>query len=480
MTMNASFALQRFGLGSRFDLSASDRAALDQDPRATLKAELVPEAAKLDSNDLPSTADALVAVMEQQQAKKAMREELAGAAKPDIAAANQPMAAAPQPTQSQPPDPPAQKMNVQRDIFLDEAHARFNKAFCDKTGLIERLVWFWSNHFSVSVTKGQQVRASAGSFEREAIRPNVLGRFADMLLAVEQHPTMLFYLDNRDSIGPDSKAGQRRQKGLNENLAREIMELHTVGVNGGYVQADVTSLARVITGWTFPGLNNNRAEPGKFTFNPNAHEPGAFKVLGKTYAATGQAQGEVALHDLAFHPATARHLSFKFARHFVADEPPLSLVDKLTKNFLATGGDLKAFTETLLTADESWDGVAKKLRQPQIYLIAASRALDLPPEKPQPLLGALKALGQPLWEPSGPNGFGDTMGDWASPEGIKLRLGYASLMASQSHVAGNPSEILVQLYGDAPSSETKQAVAHAESRQQGLALLLMSPEFQRC
>ncbi len=472
--MDANIALQRFGLGPRFDLTTSDATQIANDPRAAVKAQLGAETALLPAAGLPSSAEALVAVFEQQQAKKALREQRSQAT----------TASSPNTISNTPNAPIAgenvQGMHVQRDIFLDEAQARFAKAFADKAGLVERLVWFWSNHFAVSATKALPVRATAGAFEREAIRPHVLGRFADMLKAVEQHPAMLAFLDNRDSIGPNSKAGQRRQKGLNENLAREIMELHTLGVSGGYTQTDVTNLARVITGWTFPGLNNPNAEPGKFVFNPNAHEPGSFRVLGKAYIENGQAQGEAVLHDLALHPSTAKDLALKFARHFVSDVPPSSLVDKLTRNFLATGGDLKSFTETLLSSDEAWDTSRKKLRSPQVFLVAASRALNLPIEKPQPLLGALSALGQPLWQPPGPNGFGDKEGDWASPEGLKLRLSYAGLMAAQSKISANPRDAAVLLLGSSASQDTTQAIARAESRQQGFALLLMSPEFQRC
>ena len=319
---------------------------------------------------------------------------------------------------------------------------------------------------------------AAGSFEREAIRPFVFGKFADMLLAVEQHPAMLFYLDNRDSTGPDSKAGQNQKKGLNENLAREIMELHTLGVKGGYKQADVTSLARMITGWTFAGLNNKAADPAVFTFAPNRHEPGIQNLLGKNYNQTGLDQGEAALRDLAHHPATATHIAFKFARHFVADDPPAPLVQKLAKNFHDSDGDLKALAITLLDDDSAWNTPAQKLRSPQEYLLAGSRALNLPPNNPQPLVNALNVLGQPLWRPPGPNGHGDTQEVWASPEGMKVRLSYASQMARQTQITGNPVDILGQTLGDGVSVDTKQAVARAESRQQAFALMLMSPEFQ--
>ena len=196
-------------------------------------------------------------------------------------------------------------------------------------GFAERLVVFWSNHFCISANKGGLARMWAGSFEREAIRPHVFGRFADMLKAVEQHPAMLFFLDNQQSLGPDSRAGQNRKRGLNENLAREIMELHTLGVGGGYTQDDVTSLARIITGWTFAGRQGQLGAPGTFVFNANAHQPGPQRLLGKIYEDNGLAQGEAALADIARHPSTAKFIATKFARHFVADDPPPALVARL-------------------------------------------------------------------------------------------------------------------------------------------------------
>ena len=194
----------------------------------------------------------------------------------------------------------------------------------------------------------------AGSFEREAIRPHVLGRFGDMLVAVEQHPAMLFFLDNEQSLGPSSRAGINRHRGLNENLAREIMELHTLGVNGGYTQDDVTSFARVITGWTFAGRQGVLGAAGSFVFNANAHEPGAQRVLGKIYEANGVAQGEAVLADIACHPSTATFISTKLARHFVADDPPPALVAKLQDIFVRTDGDLRLLANALIDADEAW------------------------------------------------------------------------------------------------------------------------------
>ena len=318
----------------------------------------------------------------------------------------------------------------------------------------------------------------AGAFEREAIRPHVLGRFADMLKAVEQHPAMLLFLDNFQSVGPNSKRAENGKRGLNENLAREIMELHTLGVDGGYTQADVTSLARIITGWTFAGRIGKYAPPGTFFFFDDAHEPGAQTLLGKTYDAPGVTQGEAALDDIARHPATAKFIAYKFARAFVADAPSEVLVAKLENVFRTTDGDLKALAAALIDDDESWQMPAK-IRTPYEYLIAIGRLLARFPDEPNRYLGSLSLLGQPLWTPPGPNGFADQNATWAAPENIKLRLDIAAQVASRIAKAVDPRELLDIAAGDAASKETRQTIDRAESKQQAFALLLMSPEFQR-
>jgi uncharacterized protein (DUF1800 family) len=319
----------------------------------------------------------------------------------------------------------------------------------------------------------------AGSFEREAIRPHVLGRFADMLKAVEQHPAMLFFLDNQQSLGPDSRAGQNRKRGLNENLAREIMELHTLGVGGGYSQDDVTSLARIITGWTFAGRQGQLGAPGSFVFNANAHQPGPQRLLGRTYENNGIAQGEAALADIARHPSTATFIATKFARHFVADDPPPGLVARLREVFRKSDGDLAALTSTLVDSDEAWQAPLTKLRSPYEFLVAIGRLLARIPDDPSRYLGGLSQLGQPLWSPAGPNGFPDTNAAWAAPEGMKLRLDISAQVASRLGDNSDPRDLLELAAADAASPETRQAIERAESRQQALALLLMSPEFQR-
>ena len=302
--------------------------------------------------------------------------DAAAAPPPDIAgkaaameAADASAAMAPAETM-QPPRPVPEPPNIIQKTYRAEALARLQRTRIADCGFVERLVVFWSNHFCISANKGGIARMWAGSFEREAIRPYVLGRFGDMLKAVEQHPAMLFFLDNQQSLGPESRAGQNRKRGLNENLAREIMELHTLGVGGGYSQDDVTSLARIITGWTYAGRQGQLGTPGTFAFNANAHQPGAQRLLGKTYENTGVAQGEAALADLARHPSTAKFIAAKFARHFVADDPPPALVARLSDVFGQSDGDLKALTIALLDSDEAWQTPMTKMRSPFEFLVA--------------------------------------------------------------------------------------------------------------
>jgi uncharacterized protein (DUF1800 family) len=520
----ALVALNRFGFGTRGGASG-DIVNAASDPRGFVKAELSrPNGVLLEVRGLQSTpalADAVFAYqleVQQARAAAALSGAPASAATPaqpgtqtrpptrnlslntvamDIAGKDVAMKApesanaamqsndAMQPNAMQPnamppnaakPPPP---LNVIQKTYRAEALARLQRAVLADCGFVERLVAFWSNHFCISANKGELARMWAGSFEREAIRPYVLGRFADMVKAVEQHPAMLFFLDNQQSLGPDSRAGQNRKRGLNENLAREIMELHTLGVGGGYSQEDVTSLARIITGWTFAGRQGLIGAPGTFVFNANAHQPGPQQLLGKVYEANGVAQGEAALADIARHPSTAKFIATKFARHFVADDPPPALVARLQEVFLISDGDLRALATTLVDSNEAWQAPLTKLRSPYEFLVASGRLLARVPDDPGPYLGGLNLLGQPLWSPAGPNGFPDTNAAWAAPEGMKLRLDISAQIAARVAANIDPRDLLEFAAADAASVETRRTIERAETRQQALALLLMSPEFQR-
>ncbi|MBW8810776.1 MAG: DUF1800 domain-containing protein, partial [Lysobacter sp.] len=384
MSASKATAANRFGLGAR--PGELDRAG---DGRQILLAQLREPPSLAEFRDLPGSAATLRREYEQQRANRANRNADAPpkSRKPGMAASSESMpestmtapgtdaasarrrrtaadrvASAPNDPADREPATPAEALRRElRRQQLAEFAARYRHAASTDAPFVERLTQFWSNHFAVSIDKGN-ARLYAGSMEREAIRPHVLGRFEDLLLAVESHPAMLRYLDNAVSIGDDSRAAQRAQRmgggngdkprrGLNENLAREILELHTLGVDGGYRQDDVIELARAITGWSTPGPRDAQTLDASFVFRANAHEPGARRVLGRSYAEGGVEQGRAVLADLARHPATARHLSFKLARHFVADEPPPALVERMAQAYLRDDGDLRALYRSLIESD---------------------------------------------------------------------------------------------------------------------------------
>lgn len=480
-------ALTRFGYGPHGD---GDVVSAGRDPRGFLRAEIEqPDIALLSGADLPSSTAAAKVFFELREQRKAARDARQSTAL-EVAQAHELAALSPvfgQAALSNQQGPVAKGALKQASpaqiIFRDEALARLRRADEARVGFAERLVAFWSNHFCISAAKGGFARVTAGAFEREAIRPHVFGRFADMLVAVESHPAMLHFLDNQRSVGPDSKAGLRGDRGLNENLGREIMELHTLGVDGGYAQADVTHLAGILTGWTYAGAPGRLGAPGSFVFNAAAHEPGSIELLGRSYPDEGVEMGRSALLDLASRPQAARFIAKKFAAAFVSDPPPARLVERLTATFATTHGDLRALTLALLDAPESWSPAAERVRTPWELVVGSQRLLGHVPEDGaqigRDLLGPLTQMGMPLWQPPGPNGFPLAGTVWASPEGMKLRLDWSAALAARLKDPPNPNDLLDALTGGAPSPQTRQAVARAESRQQGIALLLMSPEMQR-
>ena len=472
----ALLALNRFGMGPR----PGSIAAVEADPRGALIAELDrPSAGLLAAATLPSSSKALrtvadadarrqaqatVARRKQQEAKQqqmseapAMMEGAEQGAK-EIAAKSAAEAV---------PDP-------RRAIYLEEAKTRIEAALGAETGFVERLVWFWSNHFCVSANK---IISMCGAYEREAIRPHVLSRFSDMLLAAEGHPAMLFYLDNLGSMGPNSTAGINRTRGLNENLARESLELHTLGVRSGYTQEDVISFANVLTGWTWVPAGDNPEHGGEFTFNPRLHEPGAQKVMGKVYDEEGVEQGRAVLRDLAAHPATATHLATKLARHFVADTPPPALVERMAKVFLDTSGDLKEVARAMVVSDDSWTQPPTKLKRPSEWVVGMVRAIGNVQIDPVRFTNGQTLLGEPLWRPSSPKGYPDDEASWI--DGMGRRLDIANNVAERVAGRVDPQDVIENVLGSSVSPELKDAVSRAESRQQALALLFMSAEFQR-
>jgi uncharacterized protein (DUF1800 family) len=478
----AALALHRFGFGPR----PGSIAAISADPQSALLAEIDrPNAGQiLHHPELLASAQAARAAYEDREARqakqtlaqraqkeaerqKAMAGEAGGDMSMEAKAGAMETPAAPKPEVR--PEPP-----LAQQILRREAKARIDAALGADIGFAERLAWFWSNHFCVNADK---VPAMAGGYEREAIRPFILGRFADMLLTAESHPAMLFYLDNAASIGPNSVAGINRSRGLNENLAREILELHTLGVRSGYTQDDVTRFAYVLTGWTIIPVANDPERGGEFVFNRRLHEPGPQQVIGKTYADGGVEQGRAVLGDLARHPATATHVATKLARHFVADEPPPALVERLAKVFRETDGDLKQMSKALVTAPEAWSEQRPKLKRPAEWTIAALRVVGITDADVQRMLQGFNLLGEPLWRPPAPKGFSDEQGAWL--DGLALRIDIASQFATRVADRIDPASIVDIALGPLASAETRQTVARAESRAQALTLLLMSPEFQR-
>jgi len=469
----AALALHRFGFGPR----AGSIEAITDDPRGALLAELErPGVGQIVKADLPSSGAANRAVFEYnaERAANEKRERLRREAAAKVAmqdaggkAAMEMKANALPPAISQPEAVP-----LPRQLFRNEARARFDAAINAEIGLVERLVWFWSNHFCVNA----DATVMAGGYEREAIRPHVLGRFSDMLLAVEGHPAMLFYLNNEQSIGPGSVAGVNRDRGLNENLAREILELHTLGVRTVYAQADVTNFAKVLTGWTILPTATNPDHGGEFAFLGRAHEPGPQTMIGNVYREGGVEQGRAVLADLARHPATAKHVAAKLARHFIADYPSAMLVDRLTQRFLDTDGDLKEVVAALVAAPESWMPEQAKIKRPNDWIVAVLRATGESGEIPR-ILQAGNLLGEPLWRPPAPKGFSDDNAAWL--DGLGQRLEIANAFAHRDGLGHDPEAVMDTAIGPLASAETRRAVTGAESRPQALTMLLMTPEFLR-
>jgi uncharacterized protein (DUF1800 family) len=471
----AALALHRFGLGPR----PGSIAAIASDPRGALLAELDrPGAGQVSSADLMSSSQAFRAVADANAERQARQIVALRALKESErrAAGGQGVSDM---EQSATDDGGGMRMaaepvpNVGQQIYLKEIQRRIDAALGAEIGFAERLVWFWSNHFCISADR---IQSMSGAYEREAIRPHIVGRFADMLQSAEGHPAMLFYLDNTVSMGPNSIAGINRTRGLNENLAREILELHTLGVRGGYSQGDVTRFASVLTGWTFIPAADNPAHGGEFTFNRRLHEPGPQKIMDKVYADTGVEQGRAVLADLARHPSTATHVATKFARHFVADQPDPALVERLARTFRDSNGDLKEVAKALVTAPEAWALPRGKLKRPSEWVMAMVRAAATPADAARFARGQA-VLGEPLWRPPSPKGFADEEASWIDSVGQRLDIAntYAGRIADRL----DPRTVLETALGPSASTETRRSVARAESRHQAFALLFMSPEFQR-
>jgi uncharacterized protein (DUF1800 family) len=484
-----AIAATRFGLGARpgeINEAASD-------PRGWLKAQIRPEAGLIPQTDLLSSKQVFEARVEGLLSRRGSM----GGSEPE------------------PSVNPAQEVQrtllqqVQREAregLQKEIEARSGHAAITPDPFAERWVRFWSNHFTVAARNAQMI-GLVGPFEREAIRPHIFGRFQALLAATSFHPAMLTYLDAARSVGPSTFAARQRDAGLNENLAREILELHTMGVGSGYDQVDIIEFAKALTGWTVGGpqaarLASLRMETaggraargtrsgqvasrrllgriGEAVFVEELHEPGPRKVLGFVYSGSAEQQAAMILKDLSRHPATARLIAFKLARHFVSDAPPASAIGKLEDAFLRSEGDLAVLAGAVIDLEEAWGAQLQKFKSPEELLISASRATGSRTAfggAPRQIYVSLAQ--QPFSAPS-PAGWPDDTASWSGPDAMKKRLEWANAVSRRMIRGDAPRSFLDQALGDLASRRTRDAVARAESSEQGMTIALMCPEFQR-
>ena len=487
LPVSAFIAANRFGLGA----APGELVAASIDPKAWLKSQLAaPPETPVAFDGLSDSADVLVEQISKRPAAKVLRvqpgymdsEAKVGPAlrgSPKSAAGNTepvlPELAKPRPAMAA-ALPPSM---IEYRQYMKEAEARILAQVQSRQPLRERLVAFWSNHFTVSIARGT-VGGLVGAFEREAIRPHVTGRFHDLLLAAVRHPAMLIYLDNAGSTGPHSPFGLRRGAGLNENLARELLELHTLGVEGGYTQSDVTQFARILTGWSY--ANPQEKNAGGFAFRPVRHEPGVKIFLGYRFAEGGEKEGLDAIALLARHPSTARHIARQFAGHFIADDPPPAVVDRFAQVFHQTDGDLMALTQAAIDAPEAWDQPLSKVKSPNEFVVASLRATAAPLSSPQEIgaaLGALKGLGQMPFSALSPAGWPDRADGWIGPDAVMERADFAAALARRMRGRLVPARLLETSVAPVASRALARALAHAASVEDANALILASAEFQR-
>jgi len=471
--LTSAIAANRFGLGAR----PGELATIGGSGPDWLRAQLDGPAPQIPDSGLQSSATILGQVYD---LRRTIRAERMGAIAGDGGAARAAGSAA--------AIGAFRKLGeIVRPIYIAEAAARFRESVSTDRPFVERLTHFWANHFAVSIDKSV-LPALAGSYEREAIRPHVLGTFTDLLLATERHPAMLLYLDNQMSMGPDSRAARNiarrnpdRKIGINENLARETMELHTVGVDGGYTQSDVTALSQVLTGWSVAGPDGWRsgAQPGTFLFRAAMHEPGPKVVMGKRYPDEGYDQGVAVLRDLASRPATARFIATKLARHFIADDPPAPAVNRIAAAFSESGGDLPTVYRALIDSPEAWEQPLAKFKTPSDFIVSSFRGLELPVRQDKPAVGLFQLLGQRIWAPGSPAGWPDRSTDWDGASELLKRIEWADAVGQRIGPKRNAMELAPHLLGQVLSAATREAIAHAESAAQAIALLLASPEFMR-
>ena len=464
----------------RFGLAEPALESIGADPAGWLLAQIGPADAQRGSG-LPSAADALRAHAEFVRLRRTAKPGDAGT---DTRSGEQQFA------------------EHFRALVQADTRARLATAALTTRPFAERLAFFWSNHFTVSMAKAS-ARGLVGSFEREAIRPHTAGSFETLLAAAVKHAAMLRYLDNELSAGPESRfVRQRTQRarasgepgpritGLNENLAREVLELHTLGAAGGgaayggwggYTQADVTAFARVLTGWRTPARELLEGDPATPTvrFDASWHEPGAKTVLGRSYA-EGPGALDSLLHDLARHPSTARFVSAKLARHFVADDPPPALVARLEASFRNSGGNLAALARTLVESPEAWEAEWPKLKTPEEFVISSARLLGLGEAAFARVPDAgIATLGQRVQAAPSPAGWPDRAEDWLGPDAVWKRVEWATRIADRVGRQTDARALAQASLGPAFSETSARQIERAADGPQALALLLLAPEFQR-
>jgi uncharacterized protein (DUF1800 family) len=468
--LQAAIAVTRFGLGAR----PGEIAEAARDPQGWLKAQIRRDGADQPQADGETSQQRFAELREYQENRRLLKQMAAG----------EPQAAA------EARDPVKMAQRMLREDTATDFLARARLGATTDAGFRERWALFWANHFTVSAVK-LTTATLVGPFEAEAIRPHVFGPFADLLAAAETHPGMLLYLDQAQSIGPNSPIAQRanrrgdlqpaalRRGGLNENLAREILELHTVGVDGGYRQADVTEFARALTGVSVGRMTQGPEGAGAPTFRAFAHEPGDRMVMGVRYRAGGREQAAAILADLAAKPQTARFVCHKIARHFVADDPPPALTARLERAWMDSGGDLAKVAAALITAPEAWSPQPAKFKTPYEFVVSAYRAAEAEPQDIGRLAPVLTGLGQKPFSAPSPKGWPEEADAWAAPDAIVKRMQYAQGFAAVATRDRDPKALAADALGARLTPATATAVARAESRPEGFALLLMSPEFQR-
>ncbi len=482
----------------RFGLAESSLSVVSPDPRGWLMAQIGP--ADRPADGLAGTTEALAlidSVNRERRARRAAepaatttRSMTTAAAALDGMAMATPAAAT---TAVERDRDPSGSERALRDSVRDHLRAHLQTAVQTTRPFTERLALFWTNHFTVSIAKGS-VRGLAGPFEREAIRPHIAGSFQSLLKAAVTHPAMLRYLDNEASAGPDSRLAQRvaqrarhggdignsstrpqRIVGLNENLAREVLELHTLGVSPPvYTQADVTAFAAVLTGWRGRGGNVDAAG-----FDPASHQPGPKRVLGLNVPEGPQGL-DVMLQALALHPATAKHIATKLARHFVADDPPPALVARLAARYRSTDGDLGAVYRTLVEAPEAWDPQPLKLKTPEEFVISSARLLQTADKvflrMPD---GGAAQLGQRLQGAPSPAGWPDRAEEWLGPDAVWKRVEWATRVADRAGRDIDARQLAQASLGPRLQEATARQIERAADGPQALALLLLAPEFQK-